>query len=370
MSLKFRLFALLLGAPLLLLLVSAVYLLAQDSQQRREALQQRMIDNAALMAPLLTDALEAGDRQRLKDRTQYLLDLDDVRAVALRRASGQSIIQLGASQRMPPQPMPDRARFFDSAGQWRLLVPLSIPISAERGDPGMSYWLDMTISDTELALGNYRQLANHALAWLVIALLMLVLAYAVQRRLLTAIRIKQEALHRLDAGDYSYRLDCRASHELIPLSQAINALGEHLQRSRENTRQQIEQTTRDLQESMETIEIKNIELDMARRRALQANRTKSEFLANMSHEIRTPLNGIIGFCRLLSRSRMDSRQREWLEHIETASGNLLALINSILDVSKIEAGKLELESVALDMVALVDEVLVLLAPTSQQKGLQ
>ncbi|HET8790754.1 MAG TPA: ATP-binding protein, partial [Modicisalibacter sp.] len=235
---------------------------------------------------------------------------------------------------------------------------------------GTSYWLDMTISDTELALGNYRQLANHALAWLVIALLMLVLAYAVQRRLLTAIRIKQEALHRLDAGDYSYRLDCRASHDLIPLSQAINALGEHLQRSRENTRQQIEQTTRDLQESMETIEVKNIELDMARRRALQANRTKSEFLANMSHEIRTPLNGIIGFCRLLSRSRMDSRQREWLEHIGTASGNLLALINSILDVSKIEAGKLELESVALDMVTLVDEVLVLLAPTSQQKGLQ
>lgn len=368
MSLKFRLFALLLGAPLLLLLTSAIYLLAQDSQQRRVALQERMIDNATLMAPLLLDALETGNRQRLELRVQHLLDLDEVRAVALRRASGEALIQLGASQRTPPRPLPDQARFFDNDGQWRLLMPIAMP--AERGDPGLPYWLDMAISDAELTLGNYRQLASHALAWLVTALFMLVLAYAVQRRFFTAIRTKQEALRRLDAGDYNYRLDSRASHELIPLSQAINALGEHLQRSRENTRQQIEQTTQDLQESMETIEIKNIELDMARRRALQANRTKSEFLANMSHEIRTPLNGIIGFCRLLSRSRMDSRQREWLEHIETASGNLLALINSILDVSKIEAGKIELESVALDMVTLVDEVLVLLAPTSQQKGLQ
>nr|WP_297458798.1 ATP-binding protein [uncultured Halomonas sp.] len=221
-----------------------------------------------------------------------------------------------------------------------------------------------------LAQGS--QLANPALVWLAIvsSLAALALAYAAQRRLLGALEAQQEALRRLASGDYGYRLGDRAPRELIPLFQAIDALGEHLQRSREHTRRQIERATRDLQESMETIAITNIELDMARRRALQANQTKSEFLANMSHEIRTPLNGIIGFCRLLSRSRMDGRQHEWLEHIETASSNLLTLINGILDVSKIEAGKLELESVTLDMATLIDEVLVLLAPTSQQKGLQ
>lgn len=224
-------------------------------------------------------------------------------------------------------------------------------------------------------LAQNSQLANRAWVWLVIALLLsalvaLALTYTSQRRLLMALEAQREALLQLATGNYDYRLNDRSPHELIPLSNAMNALAEHLQRARENTRQQIEQTTRDLQESMETIEVKNIELDMARRRALQANSSKSEFLANMSHEIRTPLNGIIGFCRLLSRSRMESHQHEWLEHIETASGNLLDLINGILDVSKIEAGKLELESVTLDMVRLVDEVLVLLASTSQQKGLQ
>lgn len=230
----------------------------------------------------------------------------------------------------------------------------------------------LLLIDAIYLLANDSRLASAALAWLAIvsSLSALALAYAAQRHLRAALEAQRGALRRLASGDYDYRLGRRASRELMPLSEAINALGEHLQRSRENTRQQIEQTTRDLQESMETIEVKNIELDMARRRALQANRTKSEFLANMSHEIRTPLNSIIGFCRLLSRSHMDSRQCEWLEHIETSSDNLLTLINAILDVSRIEAGKLELESVTLDMVALVDEVLALLAPTSQHKGLQ
>ncbi|SDL70315.1 two-component system, NarL family, sensor histidine kinase BarA [Modicisalibacter muralis] len=217
--------------------------------------------------------------------------------------------------------------------------------------------------------------ANHVLAWPVIALLLsvlvaLVVTYTAQRRLFMALEAQRQALLRFASGDYGYRPDDRAPRELVAFSNAMDALGRHLQHARENTRQQIEWTTRELQESMETIEVKNVELDMARRRALQGNRSKSEFLANMSHEIRTPLNGIIGFCRLLGRSHLDSRQREWLSHVETASNNLLTLINGILDVSKIEAGKLELESVTLDMVTLVDEVLVLLAPTSQQKGLQ
>ncbi len=90
----------------------------------------------------------------------------------------------------------------------------------------------------------------------------------------------------------------------------------------------------------------------------------------MSHEIRTPLNGIIGFCRLLHRSELSMRQREWLDHVQRACDNLLMLVNDVLDFSKIEAGRLELEHRPLDMVALVDEVLGLQAPQAQQKDLQ
>lgn len=371
MSLKYRLFALLLGAPLLLMLIYAGYMLLQDSQQRRHALEERLRENSELLAGPLVDALNRGERDRLENLAQRLLDVYEVRAVAIRDVTGEPLLQVGSTSLALTPPLPGRTRFVDHGGQWRLLKPLpvSVPMGDTRGELGSRYWLDLTVSDTGLELSIYRQIANHALAWLIMALLFIALAYAIQRRIFPTLAAQQEALARLDSGDYTYRVHAQGPRELAPLTRAINSLGEHLQHARDDMRQQIEQTTADLQESMETIEIQNIELDMARRRAQEANRIKSEFLANMSHEIRTPLNGIVGFCRLLGRSHLDSRQREWLEHIENASDNLLSLINDILDFSKIEAGKLELETVPLDMLTLVDEVLALQAPPAQQKGL-
>jgi len=89
----------------------------------------------------------------------------------------------------------------------------------------------------------------------------------------------------------------------------------------------------------------------------------------MSHEIRTPLNGIIGFCRLLGRSSLDTRQQEWLQHVHRACDNLLMLVNDVLDFSKLEANRLTLEEADIDIVALVDEVVGLHAPEAQRKQL-
>ncbi|MEC9482349.1 MAG: histidine kinase dimerization/phospho-acceptor domain-containing protein, partial [Halomonas sp.] len=373
MSLKYRLFALSFGAPLLLTLLYTVFILVQDNQARFETLKSRLNEHVELLAPSLVMAINAQERETLEGLAQRLLDLDEVQSISLRRSNGEALLQLGATQPKPALPLPSRTHLERNEGQWHLMRPL--PVAASLSDARnlreARYWVDLAISGNQLELMTYRQLANHALAWLLMAACLLALGYATQRRLFPTLAHQREALMRLDSGEYDYRLhETEGPQELAPLTQAINAIASHLQRTRDDMRQQIEQTTADLQESMETIEIQNIELDMARRRAQQANRIKSEFLANMSHEIRTPLNGIIGFCRLLGRSRMDARQREWLGHIQTASDNLLSLINDILDFSKIEAGKLELESIPLDMAALVDEVLVLQGPASQQKDLQ
>src|SRR5690606_2512826 len=97
----------------------------------------------------------------------------------------------------------------------------------------------------------------------------------------------------------------------------------------------VDERTRALQQA-------NLELQASRHEAEAANRAKSVFLANMSHEIRTPMNAIIGLTHLMSRDTQDALQRERLGKVGDAAQHLLQVINNILDISKIEAGKLTL----------------------------
>ncbi len=167
--------------------------------------------------------------------------------------------------------------------------------------------------------------------------------------------------------------DTEASHASIVITiHDITSQRLHqalLEQNNELLEKQVRDRTQALQQANEQLKIQNEELRLAKIAADSANHMKSEFLANMSHEIRTPMNAILGFCEVLKEILIDEHPRRYLNTIEAAGKTLMSLINDILDLSKIEAGKLELQYEVFSLRALIQEMAQIFSITAQQKKL-
>ena len=179
-----------------------------------------------------------------------------------------------------------------------------------------------------------------------------------------------QAVDRIREGKLESRVSGQLIGELNFLKNGINAMAQSLGDYHLEMQRSIDQATLDLRESLEQFEIQNVQLDIAKRKAQDANRVKSEFLANMSHELRTPLNGVIGFTRQVLKTPLSDTQRDYLHTIERSANNLLAIINDILDFSKLDAGKMVIENIPFALRESMEESIALLAPSAHKKQIE
>jgi signal transduction histidine kinase len=280
-------------------------------------------------------------RSYVVDRTGHLVADPDI-GLVLRKTDLSKLSQVKAALAGEAE---DRAAIVADDLGGRRVLSAHAPISSL----GWQVFVEQPVSEVYATL-NAAILRTVAL--IVLGLLLSALAASwLARSMVRPIRTLQEGAHRIGEGELDQKIEVRTGDELEALAEQFNRMTEQLRESYADLERKVDERTREL---------------------AIANQHKSDFLANMSHELRTPLNAIIGFSEALNErlfGELNEKQADYLRDIHSSGKHLLSLINDILDLSKIEAGRMELELSDFDLPAALQNAITLVRERAQRHSI-
>ena len=322
----------------------------------------------SLTAYQLTPALEAGDRARIEQTLAGLFQFDEVVYAGVHDVEGRLIAVMGEAPSRPfGSEIPGEVTLETRNGLRVVRAPVRDARAQAVGT--LSVGMNATHGADTIRRGTLLYVS----IGLIFALLALGVGYLQARRMTAPLLDLASAVRAIGQGREPSLLRVQRDDEIGLVLRSFNEMAEHLGASRS----ELERRKADLEETVrrrtEELRRKNVELGVQNERVLEASRLKSDFVANISHELRTPLNAILALSELLrdevTGPLANDDQRHQLGLIRQGGENLLRLINDLLDLSRIEAGKVEVKPQATETAALLRSVAEEMRPLAAQKGL-
>ena len=250
-----------------------------------------------------------------------------------------------------PQTLSTATTEFESDDAWRFGAPVyegqaeSSPFEVQERQPQLLGYVHVVMSKSTLNRLTFSLLLTNLGITLFFAVLLLAVVRFLTRHAINPLNALSDLMRRAERGESGMRAEPLGPRDLIEMALAFNKM-------------------------MNVLEEREDELKQSRDKAVNMALMKAQFAATVSHEVRTPLNGVVGMLDMLKEMNLNKRQQECVEVAWSSSRTLIDLINNILDFSKMEAGKLELEEIDFDLRKLMEEVIELIAKQAQQKGLE
>ncbi len=380
MGIKNRILLLGLLPGTIIALVLFIYFTRGQLDLLNQSMHEQGLTIARQLAPASEYGFVSGNPQLLGQLAGSLMQQADVTGISIADPQGHQLFAEGSLANFGTLPAPhgEDAELCSDKGDRMLfcapIVKTQLPISdfpaseiIEKRIIGYVYVETSTLSmQSQRAAIIFRALLISSMLLFVTGLLAVRIGTQISLPIVTMTR----EVGKVAEGNLDLRISAGSFGEIGQLEQGIDSMVGALRVARDEMRSNIDSATAQLRQALTELEKRNSDLEEQRLRAQAASEAKSRFLANMSHEIRTPLSGMVGLLFMLRQTKPSPEQKEYLENLENSAATLRALIDDILDLSRIEAGRLTIHEQEFVLRDLLAAIASMLAPATHQKGVE